>query len=123
MSWQRERVGLNLYRWRGVTGSGWPREVEFFNCDPIVRRALGRWSPCPNVNVAKAIARGIAAAKRDEGRVLDIAYGRIDLEATHDFRNPLGPGVWRRSTDPDTLEADYEDGMASYTRAPELSCS
>jgi hypothetical protein len=45
----------------------------------------------------------------------------IDLEATQDFRNPLGVGVWRRSTDPDTIESDLDDGMISYTRAPELS--
>lgn len=62
-------------------------------------------------------------AKRDIQRVLDIAYGRdVALETTQDFRNPLGVGVWRRSTDPDTLERDYEDGMASYVPAPELSC-
>ncbi len=42
------------------------------------------------------------------------------LEQTQDFK-PLPPGVWRRSIDPDTLDQDYEDGMASYTRAPELS--
>jgi len=43
------------------------------------------------------------------------------LEQTQDFLNPLGPGVWRRSTDPDTINEDYEDGMRSYSRAPELS--
>lgn len=42
------------------------------------------------------------------------------LEETQDFL-PLPPGVWRRSTDPDTLEADADDGMRSYSRAPELS--
>jgi hypothetical protein len=45
----------------------------------------------------------------------------IDLEQTQDFRNPLGVGVWRRSTDPDTLESDLDDGMQSYVPAPELS--
>lgn len=44
-----------------------------------------------------------------------------DLEQTQDFKNPLGAGVWRRSTDADTLEADMEDGMRSYSPAPELS--
>jgi hypothetical protein len=62
-----------------------------------------------------------ANAEADAQRVLDIAYGRIDLEATHNFGNPLGDGVWRRSTDPDTLESDLDDGMQSYVRAPELS--
>lgn len=42
------------------------------------------------------------------------------LEQTQDFK-PLPPGVWRRSTDPDTINDDYEDGMRSYSRAPELS--
>ena len=45
----------------------------------------------------------------------------IDLEQTQDFKNPLGAGVWRRSSDADMLEADLEDGMRSYTPAPELS--
>jgi hypothetical protein len=43
------------------------------------------------------------------------------LEQTQDFKNPLGHGVWRRSTDPDTIVLDYEDGMRSYHEAPELS--
>ncbi len=43
------------------------------------------------------------------------------LEQTQDFRNPLGMGVWRRTSDADTLEADMEDGMRSYSPAPELS--
>jgi hypothetical protein len=42
------------------------------------------------------------------------------LDETQDFK-PLPPGVWRRSTDPDTLEQDADDGMRSYVRAPELS--
>lgn len=47
---------------------------------------------------------------------------RKPLDETHDFRNPLGPGVWRRSTDPDTIESDFLDGLVSYCAAPELSC-
>ena len=42
------------------------------------------------------------------------------LEQTQDFL-PLPPGVWRRTTDEDTLLQDMEDGMRSYSRAPELS--
>lgn len=42
------------------------------------------------------------------------------LEHTQDFK-PLPPGVWWRTADPDTIEQDYEDGMISYRRAPELS--
>ena len=53
------------------------------------------------------------------------AAGPVDvadpLEQTQDFHNPLGPGVWRRSTDPDTLERDFEDGMCSYVPAPDRS--
>ncbi len=44
MSW-----GQNLYRF---SQDG---RVEAFNKDPEARAILGRWSDCPNINVAKAI--------------------------------------------------------------------
>lgn len=52
--------GDNLYRFSGRTHCGWPQYVEAFQKEPAARRVLGRWYPCPNVNVARQIAREIA---------------------------------------------------------------
>jgi len=57
--WTRVRLNAtgrqNLYRHRGTTFSGRPREVEHFVQDAEARTVLGRWAPCPNVNVARRI--------------------------------------------------------------------
>jgi hypothetical protein len=44
----------NLYRYR-CNASGLVVYVEFFNKDPEIRKAMGRWSECPNLNVLKRI--------------------------------------------------------------------
>ena len=46
MSW-----GTNLYR---LCGNG---VIEAFNKDREARSVLGRWSACPNINVAEAARR------------------------------------------------------------------
>lgn len=52
MSW-----GMNLYRYSAdARGNGIPSVIEHFNKNPDIRRILGRWSRCPNINVAKRIA-------------------------------------------------------------------
>lgn len=62
--WRRVRLdvyGANLYRWRGTTlaegACRRPLEVEAFERDPKARALLGRWFPCPNVNVRARIAK------------------------------------------------------------------
>ncbi len=59
-TWNRVRLNAtgteNLYRHRGTTPSGWPAEVEHFVREQEARAVLGRWAPCPNINVAKRLA-------------------------------------------------------------------
>jgi hypothetical protein len=62
--WTRTRFNAtgqdNIYRFRGWTlAQGLcrrPVEVEAFVRDPEARAILGRWTHCPNVNVAHRIA-------------------------------------------------------------------
>jgi hypothetical protein len=49
-----EKGIYNLYRYR-CNASGLVVYVEFFNKDPAIRRAVGRWAKCPNLNVFKRI--------------------------------------------------------------------
>lgn len=50
--------GPNLYRLDGKHPNGWPI-ISAFEKDPDARKLLGRWSPCPNINVRMRMMRTI----------------------------------------------------------------
>jgi hypothetical protein len=61
------RIKDNLYRYsreRWVCFS--PKVLEHFNKPPEVRSVLGRWSKCPNINIASIIRSRLLEVVNDD---------------------------------------------------------
>lgn len=58
------RIRDNLYRYsreRWVCGT--PKILEHYNQSPQVRAVVGRWSNCPNINIASIIRSGLLGVR------------------------------------------------------------